>query len=182
VALLENLRFDPGEEGNSPEFIKNIIDSVGAEVYVQDGFAVVHRAHASTDAVAKFLPVYAGLLVEKEVENLGKVIDKPEKPVLLIIGGAKVDDKEPLIAKFDGIADGQRVGTDTTASANDCCTVMQAAVRGSNNESYCTDIKSFMKECYSEYSNLWNYDSTWTWSGKINGSQKTVQCPKLAWE
>ena len=61
VALLENLRFDPGEEGNSPEFIKNIIDSVGAEVYVQDGFAVVHRAHASTDAVAKFLPVYAGL-------------------------------------------------------------------------------------------------------------------------
>ena len=110
VALLENLRFDPGEEGNSPEFIKNIIDLVGAEVYVQDGFAVVHRAHASTDAVAKFLPVYAGLLVEKEVLNLSKVIEKPEKPVLLIIGGAKVDDKEPLIAKFDGIADAIVVG------------------------------------------------------------------------
>ena len=110
VALLENLRFDPGEEGNSPEFIKNIIDSVGAEVYVQDGFAVVHRAHASTDAVAKFLPVYAGLLVEKEVENLSKVVEKPEKPVLLIIGGAKVDDKEPLIAKFEKIADNIVVG------------------------------------------------------------------------
>ena len=110
VALLENLRFDPGEEENSPEFIKNIIDSVGAEVYVQDGFAVVHRAHASTDAVAKFLPVVAGLLVEKEVANLSKVIEKPEKPVLLIIGGAKVDDKEPLIAKFDGIADAIVVG------------------------------------------------------------------------
>ena len=110
VALLENLRFDPGEEGNSPEFIKNIIDAVGAEVYVQDGFAVVHRAHASTDAVAKFLPVVAGLLVEKEVMNLGKVIEKPEKPMLLIIGGAKVDDKEPLIEKFLGIADNIVVG------------------------------------------------------------------------
>ena len=110
VALLQNLRFDPGEEANSEEFIKNIIDAVGAEVYVQDGFAVVHRAHASTDAVAKFLPVYAGLLVEKEVANLSKVIDKPEKPVLLIIGGAKVDDKEPLIEKFEKLADNIVVG------------------------------------------------------------------------
>ena len=110
VALLENLRFDPGEESNSPEFIKNIIDAVGAEVYVQDGFAVVHRAHASTDAVAKFLPVYAGLLVEKETANLGKVIKNPEKPVLLIIGGAKVEDKEPLIKKFDSLADNIVVG------------------------------------------------------------------------
>ena len=110
VALLQNLRFDPGEEDNSAEFIKNIIDAVGAEVYVQDGFAVVHRAHASTDAVAKFLPVYAGLLVEKEVKNLSKVIDKPEKPVLLIIGGAKVDDKQPLIEKFEKLADNIVVG------------------------------------------------------------------------
>ena len=110
VALLQNLRFDPGEEANSEEFIKNIIDAVGAEVYAQDGFAVVHRAHASTDAVAKFLPVYAGLLVEKEVANLSKVIDKPEKPVLLIIGGAKVDDKEPLIEKFEKLADNIVVG------------------------------------------------------------------------
>lgn len=110
VALLQNLRFDPGEEENSAEFIKNIIDAVGAEVYVQDGFAVVHRAHASTDAVAKFLPVYAGLLVEKEVKNLSKVIDKPEKPVLLIIGGAKVDDKQPLIEKFEKLADNIVVG------------------------------------------------------------------------
>lgn len=123
VVLLENLRFDPGEEGNSAEFIKNIIDATGAEMYVQDGFAVVHRAHASTEAVAKFLPVFAGLLVEKEVENLAKVIDEPEKPVLLIIGGAKVDDKEPLIEKFEGIADaivvGGKIAADGYASKSD---------------------------------------------------------------
>ena len=110
VVLLENLRFDPGEEGNSAEFIKNIIDATGAEVYVQDGFAVVHRAHASTDAVVQYLPVYAGLLVEKEVENLSKVLKEPEGPVLLIIGGAKVDDKAPLIARFTEPADNIVVG------------------------------------------------------------------------
>lgn len=100
IALLENLRFDPGEEENSAEFIKNIIDTTGAEIYVQDGFAVVHRAHASTDAAAKYLPVYMGLLLEKEVTNLEKVAKNPDKPVLLIIGGAKVEDKKPLIEKF----------------------------------------------------------------------------------
>ncbi|MBR0467533.1 phosphoglycerate kinase [Candidatus Saccharibacteria bacterium] len=110
IILLENLRFDPGEEENSVEFIKNIIDAMDAEIYVQDGFAVIHRAHASTDAVAKYLPVYMGLLLEKEVENLEKVASDPEKPVLLIIGGSKVDDKEPLIEKFMKKADQIVVG------------------------------------------------------------------------
>lgn len=110
VVLIENLRFDPREEENSEEFIRNIVEAVGAEVYVQDGFAVVHRAHASTEAISHVLPVVAGLLVEKEVVNLSKAISKPEKPVLLIIGGAKVDDKEPLIAKFLGMADAIVVG------------------------------------------------------------------------
>lgn len=100
ILLLENLRFYPGEKGDDPEFIKSIIDATGAEIYVQDGFAVVHRAHASTDAVAQFLPVYMGLLLEKEVDNLTKVTENPEKPVLMIIGGAKVEDKKPLIEKF----------------------------------------------------------------------------------
>ena len=110
IVLLENLRFDPGEEENLTEFIKNIIDATGADVYVQDGFAVIHRAHASTSAVAEYLPVYMGLLVEKEVENLIKVVDKPEKPVLVIIGGAKVDDKKPLIDEFKDKADTIVVG------------------------------------------------------------------------
>ena len=110
ILVLENLRFDPGEEENSAEFIKKIIDATGAEIYVQDGFAVVHRAHASVEAVAKYLPVYMGLLLEKEVENLKKVAEAPEKPVLLIIGGSKVEDKEPLIDKFAGRADQIVVG------------------------------------------------------------------------
>ena len=110
ILLLENLRFYPGEEGNSEDFIREIIESTGAEVYVQDGFAVVHRAHASTDAVSRHLPVYAGLLLEKEIKNLSKVINHPERPLLLIIGGAKVDDKQPLIEKFTKFADQIVVG------------------------------------------------------------------------
>lgn len=110
IALLENLRFNPGEESNSTDFIKSIVDATHADVYIQDGFAVVHRAHASTDAIKNFLPIYAGLLVEKEVNNLSSVISHPKKPVLLIIGGAKVEDKQPLIDKFIDKADKIIVG------------------------------------------------------------------------
>lgn len=105
ILLLENLRSDAGEEQNSEDFIHHIISSTGAEIYVQDGFAVIHRAHASTDAVKHFLPIYAGLLMEKEVQNLTKAAKNPKPPVLLIIGGAKVEDKQPLIDNFLPIAD-----------------------------------------------------------------------------
>ena len=110
IVLLENLRFDPGEEANSPDFIQKIVNSTGAEIFVQDGFAVIHRAHASTDAITHLLPSYAGFLVEKEVENLQKALQNPKSPVLLIIGGAKVEDKQPLIDKFTKIADQIVVG------------------------------------------------------------------------
>ena len=110
ILMLENLRFYSGEKANSSDFIQSIIETTGAEIYVQDGFAVVHRAHASTDAVAKFLPVYMGLLLEKEITNLEKVANDPEEPVLLIIGGSKVEDKKPLIEKFMRSADRIVVG------------------------------------------------------------------------
>ncbi|MBR1802068.1 phosphoglycerate kinase [Candidatus Saccharibacteria bacterium] len=110
ILLLENLRFFPEEEKNDAEFAKKIVEATGTEVFVQDGFAVIHRAHASTDAVTKILPSVAGFLVEKEVSVLSSAISEPEKPVLVIIGGAKVDDKKPLIEKFLPIADDICVG------------------------------------------------------------------------
>lgn len=127
IALLENLRTDPGEEANDNDFIKNIVDATGADIYVQDGFAVIHRAHASTDAIKNFLPIYAGLLIEKEVQNLESAIKNPAKPVLLIIGGAKVDDKQPLIDKFTDLADhifvGGKIAADGYQPTNDKITV-----------------------------------------------------------
>ena len=110
VLLLENLRFYPGEEKNSDDFIREIIDTTGATVYVQDGFAVIHRAHASTSAASKQVPIYAGLLLEKEISSLEKVLKNPKKPLLLLLGGSKVDDKTPLIEAFKNIADKICVG------------------------------------------------------------------------
>ncbi len=110
ILLLENLRFDSREKENSSELAREIIESTGAEVFVQDGFAVTHRAHASTDAVTKLLPSVAGKLVEREVAGLSKVLTDPERPLVAIIGGAKVEDKSPLIEKFEQLADKILVG------------------------------------------------------------------------
>ena len=123
IVVLENLRFWSGEEKNSSDFAREIVESVNADFFVQDGFAVIHRAHASTEAITHELPSVAGLLVEKEVSVLSATVSKPEKPVLAIIGGAKVDDKQPLIDKFLKIADkiyvGGKIATDGYKSEND---------------------------------------------------------------
>lgn len=121
ILLLENLRFFPGEEQNSAEFAKEIVDATHADLFVQDGFAVVHRAHASTEAITKELPSVAGLLLEKEVNALSKVAESPAHPFIVVIGGAKVDDKQPLIDKFGPIADqivvGGKIAADGYTSA-----------------------------------------------------------------
>ena len=123
ILLLENLRFDPKEEENSSDFIKNIIEATNAEIFVQDGFAVIHRAHASTDAIKNILPTVAGLLLEKEIANLEKVLKSPTHPVVLLIGGSKVEDKQPLIDKFLKIADhilvGGKIAADGYESTNE---------------------------------------------------------------
>ncbi|MBR3386557.1 phosphoglycerate kinase [Candidatus Saccharibacteria bacterium] len=124
ILLLENLRFYPGEKQNDPAFIKSIVDSVKPDFYVQDGFAVTHRAHASTVAVKDFLPVYAGLLVDYEVTNLKQAVENPTRPLTLILGGSKVADKKPLIDAFlekaDHILIGGKIAADgyTTTSPN----------------------------------------------------------------
>ena len=110
IIVLENLRFYPGEEKNSEDFAREIFESTHADVFVQDGFAVVHRAHASTDAITNCLPSVAGFLLEKEISALSEVLNNPERPLMLMLGGAKVDDKAPLIEVFKDKADAICVG------------------------------------------------------------------------
>ena len=95
IALLENLRFHPEEEKNDAEFAKQLAKH--GEVFVQEAFGTVHRAHASTSAVAQLLPSGAGYLVQKEVEFLGKALENPARPFAAVIGGAKVSDKILLL-------------------------------------------------------------------------------------
>lgn len=110
ITLLENLRFYPEEEANDPKFAEAIVKSTGARYFVQDGFGVIHRAHASTVAIADFLPSVAGLLLEKEWLEIMRVISDPNRPLTAILGGAKMSDKLPLIKKILKISDNVVVG------------------------------------------------------------------------
>lgn len=108
VALLENLRFHSEEEANDSAFAKQLASL--ATVFVQDGFGVVHRAHASTEAVTHFLPSVAGLLLEREVETITNVMQNPDRPLVAVIGGAKIADKIDVLMRFIDIADVVAVG------------------------------------------------------------------------
>jgi phosphoglycerate kinase len=98
VMMLENVRFEPGEEKNDPELSKQFASL--AEIYVNDAFGTAHRAHASTAGVAAFLPAVAGFLMKKEIEIMGGALDKPARPFVAILGGAKVKDKIGVIANL----------------------------------------------------------------------------------
>jgi len=110
ILLLENTRYHKEEEENDSGFAKQIVDSVGAKVFVQDGFGVVHRAHATTDAITKLLPSVAGLLLEKEVETITKVMKDPERPLVAVVGGAKISDKIEVLNKLIDLADCVAIG------------------------------------------------------------------------
>ncbi len=105
VTLLENLRFYPGEEANDPEFARQLAKQTHADDFVQDGFGVVHRAHASTSAITQFLPSVAGLLLEREYMTITQAMKQPARPLVAVLGGAKVSDKIGVIQAFVGVAD-----------------------------------------------------------------------------
>ncbi|PMQ02304.1 MAG: phosphoglycerate kinase [Dictyoglomus sp. NZ13-RE01] len=108
VILLENVRFYKEEEANDPEFAKKLAKL--GDIYVSDAFGTVHRAHASTAGVAQYLPAYAGLLVKKEIEIMGKALESPERPFVCILGGAKVSDKIGVIQNLLGKVDALLIG------------------------------------------------------------------------
>lgn len=108
VTLLENLRFDPRETKNDPEFAKAL--AAYGDVFVNDAFGAAHRAHASTEGVAHLLPSAAGLLLEREVSVLSKLLENPEKPYKVILGGAKVSDKIGVMRNLIGVVDEILVG------------------------------------------------------------------------
>ncbi|HEX2434624.1 MAG TPA: phosphoglycerate kinase [Gaiellaceae bacterium] len=108
IAVLENTRFDPRETKNDSSFARELADD--RDLYVDDAFGSAHRAHASTVAVAGLLPAYAGLLLERELEELGKLLGDVERPFVLISGGAKVEDKLGVLQNLGGKADDVLIG------------------------------------------------------------------------
>jgi phosphoglycerate kinase len=108
IDVLENTRFNPGETKNDPVFARELADDY--DLFVEDAFGSVHRAHASTVGVAELLPAYAGLLLERELEELGKLLGEVERPFVLVSGGAKVEDKLGVLGNLGGKADTVLVG------------------------------------------------------------------------
>lgn len=106
--ILENLRFNKGEEGNDPELAKQLAAS--QDLFVQDAFATCHREHASTSAITKILPSYAGMSIQKEVEKLTPILADIQKPFTVILGGAKISDKLPLLKNLSSRAQNFLIG------------------------------------------------------------------------
>ena len=98
VLLLENTRFHPQEEKNDPEFTKAL--AANGDLFVNDAFSAAHRAHASTEGLAKVLPAYAGRTMQAEIEALSKALEKPERPVVAVVGGAKISTKLELLGNL----------------------------------------------------------------------------------
>jgi len=138
IVLLENLRFHPGEEKNDPQFSRDL--AAISDRFVMDAFAVAHRAHASTVGLPKLLPSAMGLLVQREVESMGRALESPERPLAALLGGAKVSDKilvlENLLDKLDHIFIGGGM----------CVTFLKALGVNTGASSVETDRLDFVKE------------------------------------
>jgi phosphoglycerate kinase len=108
VVLLENIRFEPGETKNDPELARRLAER--ADVYVNDAFGAAHRAHASTEGVARLLPHAAGRLLQREVETIQGILRDPRRPFVAVVGGAKVTDKIGVLKRFLEVADRVLIG------------------------------------------------------------------------
>ncbi|MDO8847696.1 MAG: phosphoglycerate kinase [Coriobacteriia bacterium] len=108
ILMLENVRFDPGEKANDPEFARKL--AALGEIFVNDAFGAAHRAHASTAGVAAYLPAYAGMLLAREVETLTRILTEPDRPFVAILGGSKVSDKFGVIDKLIEVCDTVLIG------------------------------------------------------------------------
>ncbi len=142
ITLLENLRYYDEEEANDLPFARALKRAANAQYFVQDGFGVVHRAHASTDAITRELPSVAGLLLEKEYTSITNVMKQPEHPFVAVLGGAKVSDKISVIEALEPIADKILIGG---AMANTFLRASGVDVGKSKSE---TDQASEVKKIY----------------------------------
>ncbi len=158
--ILENLRFDPREEQNDDNFAKEL--ALKAEIYVNESFATSHREHASIVGITKYLPSYAGFRLQKEIETLDKIIKDPEKPLIIIIGGAKLESKLPVIDKFINKAD--YILLNSLLSANWSKEIPQNLILASNSSLESKDID---QETIDKFKQILNDAKTVLWAGPL---------------
>jgi phosphoglycerate kinase len=133
VRVLENTRFSPGETANDPAFARTLADE--RDLFVNDAFGSAHRAHASTEGVARILPAYAGLLLERELRELSRLLEQPARPYVAVVGGAKVEDKVGVLERLAELADVLLVGGKLAAEL-----ASRAPLRGRANVELPSDV------------------------------------------
>jgi len=163
--LLENLRFDPREEQNDDNFAKELGSK--AELYVNESFATSHREHTSIVGITRYLPSYTGFRFQKEIETLNKIITNPEKPLIVIIGGAKLESKMAVIDKFLQIAD--FVLLSSLLSANWSKEVPQNLILSDNKS---IEIKDTDLETVQKFKQLIKDAKTILWAGPLGMYEK----------
>lgn len=144
LVLLENLRFYKEEEEGDENFSKKLASL--AEIYINDAFASSHRAHASIVGITKFLPSYAGLRLQKEAEELSKVLENPKRPLTVIIGGAKIETKLPLVEKMHAFADYVLVGGEIAENDKVLLKVAHEKVQGQKSALLVADLTPNLKD------------------------------------
>jgi phosphoglycerate kinase len=169
VYVEENLRFNPGEEANDIEFTRKL--SKKGEIFVNDAFAVSHRKHASIVGLPKFLPSYIGFQFEKEINALNKVLQNPKRPMVVVIGGAKLETKLPLIEKLAKKADEILVGGKLAQEIGSVCSpetmaCIQVAKLKSNG-------KDITDESAREFERIVKKSGTIVWNGPMGVFEET---------
>lgn len=174
ITLLENLRFYKEEEENDDEFAKKLTSL--AEVYVNDAFAVSHRAHASIVGVTKYLPSFAGLRLQKEVEELSKVLESPGRPLTIIIGGAKIETKLPLVEKMHHFADYVLVGGEIAEHDKELAKVAHEKLAGKKSILLVADLTSDLEDItevsIQNFTQVIKSSKTIVWNGPMGEFEK----------
>ncbi len=166
LILLENLRFYPQEESNDVDFARRLASL--ANIYVNDAFGASHRNHTSIVGVARLLPHFAGLRLEKEIETLSKVLENPQRPFIIVIGGEKIETKLPLVDKMVNFADNVLVGGEIATEITDVEGVKpNLIVAVLNNEK--TDINS---DDVQKFKGVIKTAKTIVWNGPMGIIQK----------
>ena len=163
--IIENLRFDPGEEENDDNYARDLASK--AEVYVNESFATSHRKHASIVGITKYLPSYAGFRLQKEIGSLNKALNNPERPLVVVIGGVKLESKMPVIEKFQLISDS--VLLSSLLSANWDKEITQNIVLSNNKNKEDMDIDLGTRE---NFKKIIQEAKTILWAGPLGAYEK----------
>lgn len=169
LILLENLRFNIGEEANDTQFSQRLASL--ADFYVNDAFAVSHRSHASVVGIAGLLPHAAGFRLQEEVSHLSKVMNNPQRPLVVIVGGAKIETKLPLIEKMHQLADYVLVGGKLAAETQTLLKVQHEKVENRTSQliigNLTQDTKNITQESVAEFKKIITMAKTIIWNGPL---------------